>query len=490
MNEFDRDLEDDLRAELRRSILPPPTPQSLRETVEAMSEQAMARPARRPGLSFPRSRGRLAFGLGATALILAIVAATFAWAGRSNGDAAGSAPTVGLVRAVDPAVTPGPTFPVRAASAGAADVQLLDVTADGGVFVYAKDEGLRVSLDGGVTWSEARPVPYQAGFYQGDFVDASHGWALNITEGAAADVSVYRTSDSGRTWEPAPVGSVALVSNEHADATVHFLDTSHGQVTVRLYDFDNGAERCQMSTSDDGGATWSGLDATPCTHAFQPLVWIGNAVSYTVTGEGASDTSVGIDSLTARVTLDGGRTWKAAPLEIGPSEVGAEALTLVTAADRVRLFVEMTPKNGADWPPRAVAYDSTDNGSTWSQAYSVRLPDHVHVVSPLSFDHWIAHMDDSSTSGTGGRLVETLDGGRTWNAMPGLGFSNVTNMRWWDGQRGVLEVYEPAPCQTGGSAAARSGDPQSQHTIPDNCAGRTSVFVTNDGGRTWHQVPF
>jgi hypothetical protein len=43
---------------------------------------------------------------------------------------------------------------------------------------------------------------------------------------------------------------------------------------------------------------------------------------------------------------------------------------------------------------------------------------------------------------------------------------------------------------TSGSAAARSGEPQVQQAIADSCAGRTTVFVTNDGGRTRHQVLF
>jgi len=99
-------------------------------------------------------------------------------------------------------------------------------------------------------------------------------------------------------------------------------------------------------------------------------------------------------------------------------------------------------------------------------------------------------------------LATTAQAGKTLDAVKargqvicgvntsGPGFSNVTAMRWWDSQRGVLDVYEPAPCQTNGSAAARSGDPQAQQTTPDNCSGHTTVFITNDGGRTWHQVPF
>ena len=489
--DFDRDLETDLRAELHRTIVPPPAPQYLRERVERMSEQTMTRPDRRPGFRFLGGRGALAMGLGTTALVLVRVAATFIWMVRSSGGGAGSAPTVGPARAVDPAVTPGPTFPLRTASTGSAAVGLLDVTAEGGVFVYAKDQGMLVSLDSGVTWSEARQMPYEALFYQADFVDALHGWALKTTKGTVtADVAVYRTSDSGRTWQPASVGSVTPGVGEYTNATVHFLDSSHGQVWVSLSGGISGTERCEMSITDDGGATWSKPYPSSCIGMLQPPTWMSNAVGYTLAGDPVADVNAGRGAVRAWVTLDGGRTWKIATLPMDPSEMGFEAMTLVAAPGRLRLFVELTPKNGGDFPPRAVAYDSIDNGTTWSQAYSMRLPDQLHGVSAVGFDHWIAQTDHSAAGTSEGLLVETLDGGRTWNALPGPGFSNVTAMRWWDGQRGVLEVYEPAPCQTNGSGAARSGEPQVQQTSSDSCSGRTTVFVTNDGGRTWHQVPF
>ena len=498
MNDFDldRDLETDLRAELHRTIVPPAAPQYLRERLEKMSEQASVGSSRRPGFRFLTGLGGLALGLGSAALVVVMVAATFVWMGRGDGGTAGSAPTVGPVRAMDPGVTPGPRFPISAVSAGTADATLLDVTADGGVFIYAKNEGLRVSLDSGITWSEARPMPYQAGFYQMDFADASHGWALRITQGAATEIGVYRTSDGGGTWNPASVGSVTPGVGEFANASFHFLDTSHGQVWVSISDGGiSGTETCEMSMTDDGGATWSELTPSSCIGSFEPPTWTSNAVGYVIAvghviaGDPAADVTTGRGAIHAWVTPDGGRTWKVATLPMDPSEVGFGALTLVTAPGRLRLFVEFTPKSGADWPLRAVAYDSTDNATTWSEAYAVQLPDQLHAVSAIGFDHWIGQMD-YSTGATEGRLVETLDGGRTWNLMPGTGFSNVTNMRWWDGQRGVLEIYERAPCQTNGSAAARSGEPQVQQTSSDSCAGRTTVFVTNDGGRTWHQVPF
>jgi len=500
MNDFDsdRDLEADVRAELRRTIVPPAAPQYLRARVEEMAEQLSTGPGRRPSFRLWIGRGALVLRLAATALILVVVAATFVSMSRSSsaGPGSGSAPMIGPARAVDPAVTPGPTFPLRTASTGSAAVDLLAVTADGGVFVYAKDEGMRVSLDSGVTWSEARQMPYKAGFYQGDFVDGEHGWVPTTTQGTATpDVTVYRTSDGGRTWQPAQIGSVTLGANEFANATVHFLDTSHGQLWARLSDGGiSGTERCEMSITDDGGATWSKLYPSSCIGMFQPPTWISNAVGYALTGDPAGDPVSASDprlgDMKTWVTLDGGRTWKIASIPMDPSEVGYDTTTLVAAPGRLRLFVEFVPKKGSDWPPRAAVYESTDDGATWSQAYSIRVPDQLRALSTSGFDDWVAQMDNSAPGVTQGQLVETLDGGRTWNALPGPGFSNVTDMRWWDDQRGVVDVYIPAPCQSNASGAGRSGEPQVQQTSPDTCSGHSTLFVTNDGGRTWHQVPF
>jgi hypothetical protein len=374
---------------------------------------------------------------------------------------------------------------------------LQDVTADGGIFVYDTGVGMRVSLDSGVTWSEARQMPYEAGFYQVDFADNLHGWALKTTQGtAASDITVYRTNDSGRTWQLASVGSVAVGAGEVANATVHFLDSSHGQIWAVVSDWGiSGTYTCEESITDDGGATWSKLYSSPCIGSDQPPTkWMTNAVGYAFgfdsTAGSVSTSEPRVGEVKTWVTLDGGRTWKIASLPVDPSEVGLDATALVTAPDRMRLFVEFVPKNGGDWPQRAAMFESTNDGATWSLAYSLHLPDRLTAVSAVGFDHWIAQMDNSAGGNAEGQLVETFDGGRTWNAVPGPGFSNVTAMQWWDTQRGVLEVYEPAPCQTSGSAAARSGQPQVQKTSSDTCSGRTTVFLTNDGGRTWHQVPF
>ncbi|HEU6439202.1 MAG TPA: hypothetical protein VFC12_02075, partial [Terriglobales bacterium] len=68
MNDFnsDRDLEADVRAELRRTILPPAAPQYLRDRVEEMSEQLSTGPGRPPSFRLWIGRGALVLRLAAT----------------------------------------------------------------------------------------------------------------------------------------------------------------------------------------------------------------------------------------------------------------------------------------------------------------------------------------------------------------------------------------------------------------------------------------
>jgi photosystem II stability/assembly factor-like uncharacterized protein len=488
--DFDRKLEDDLRAELRRTIVPPPAPQYLRERVERMSERASDRNGRRLGFRFLIGRSALALELAGTALVLIVIAVTFVSVGRSSGTGPGSIPTIGPARAVDPAVTPGPTFPALSPVTPHTEISLLDVTADGGVFVSQGDQGMRASLDSGVTWSEVRGTPGNAGVNAVDFVDGLHGWASAMAPGTGtAEVAVYRTSDSGRTWQPAQVGPVTLSVDEVAGSQVHFLDASHGQVWVRILDKTTGTNRCELSTTDDGGVAWSKLSASPCLGTDSPVIWISNALGYTIVGDPAAYIDEGARVLRALVTLDGGRSWKTATLPTDPSEIGFNGTTLVATPGRLRLIAESIPRTGAEWPPRATVFESVDDGTTWSIASSFRVPGQLRALTAVGFDHWVAEaagMDSNSN-----QRIETLDGGRTWSSMYGPDAIRVLQMNWWDGQRGVIVGYVPAPCPGLSPVAARSGEAESTGQVYNSCTGGPpSLYVTNDGGRTWHQVPF
>ncbi len=73
----------------------------------------------------------------------------------------------------------------------------------------------------------------------------------------------------------------------------------------------------------------------------------------------------------------------------------------------------------------------------------------------------------------GTTFSETWNGGRGWTAAGSLDVLPET-MAWADRSQGVLQG-QPIVCPAGQGC---SNDPFA------------TVFFTNDGGRTWHQVPF
>jgi hypothetical protein len=474
MNDFDsdRDLEADVRAELRRTIVPPPAPEYVRDRVERMAEQLSTGPGRRPSFRLWIGRGALVMRLAATALILVVVAATFVWMGRSGsgGVGAGSVPTnpssnpTGVAaRSGDPTGTPGPTF-----KSDPRDVRLQDATADGSAVVVVGGNAIRVSTDGGDTWSAARPLPvgtFLGG--KGSFVDGQHGWTAAVTKGSTTDSLVmYRTSDGGRTWQSSPVASMAVKPGSWADWEFHFADVDHG--FLRAFQVNDPAidptpySNCVQFTTNDGGVTWSAPAAVSC--AENGAIWVTNTLGYAA-GQGAQT------AMDFTVTQDGGSTWTTGKLPIDASEMGWGIELLVAEPGRLRAEIGFTPKNGADWPPRHAVYDSTDGGATWLKAYDLNSGEDFQVLGASTFDHWFAKTNAHS-SGTAA-LIASDDGGRNWYQMASSFVPSVEPMRWWDSRRGVVQGFT---CPDGATTVS--------------CSNYSTVYITSDGGQTWRQVTF
>jgi photosystem II stability/assembly factor-like uncharacterized protein len=471
MNDFDshRELEADVRAELRRTIVPPPAPEYVRDRVERMAEQAISGADRRPFFRLAIGRGALALRLAATALILVVVAATFVSMGLGGSWGAGSVPTnpspdpTGVAaRSGDPAGAPGPTF-----QSDPREVRLLDATADGSAVVVVGGKAIRVSMDGGDTWSAARPLP--AGTFlggKGSFVDGQHGWSAAVTKGSTTDSLVmYRTSDGGQTWQSSPVGSMAVRPGSWtADWEFHFADADHG--FMRTFGVNDPAidptpySNCVQSTTDDGGVTWSAPASVSC--AENNPTWVTNTLGYSQDAEAARDLAV---------TKDGGRTWTTGGLPIDPSEFGWGIELLVAEPGRLRAEVGFVPKTGPDPRQRHAVFESIDGGATWTKAYDHNAGEDIQVLGASSFDHWFAKTN--AHEGDKSALIASDDGGRTWHQVASTFVPSIEPIRWWDSLRGAIPGFT---CPNGGTTVS--------------CSNYATVYITSDGGRTWQQVPF
>ena len=472
-NDFDREFEAKVRAELRRSIVPPSAPEYLRTKVERMAEQQLEGAGRRRSFRPWLGRGLTAGRLAVTAVgvvLVAVTMVTLSWSG-SGGAGAGSVPTnpssnpTGVAaRSGDPAGTPGPTF-----APDPRDVRLQDATADGSAVAVVGGNAIRVSTDGGATWSAARPLP--AGTFlggKGSFVDGQHGWSVAVANGSTTDSLVmYRTSDGGQTWQSSPVGSLAVkLGSWTSDWEFHFADADHG--LLRTFGVNDPAidptpySNCAQFTTNDGGVTWSAPASVSC--AENEATWVTNTLGYA-----SGQVSETVNDVT--VTQDGGRTWKTGKLPMDASEMGWGIELLVAEPGRLRAEIGFAPKTGADPRQRHSVYDSTDGGATWAKAYDHNAGEDIQVLGASSFDHWFAktnaHESDKSA------LIASDDGGRTWHQVASTFVPSIEPIRWWDSLRGAIQGFT---CPDGGTSAS--------------CSNHATVYITSDGGQTWQQVPF
>jgi photosystem II stability/assembly factor-like uncharacterized protein len=469
-NDYDSEFEAEVRAEVRRGIVPPATPIHVRERVQRMAEQQLEgagwRRSFRPWIGHSVIVGRLAV----TAVVMVLVAATVVTLAGSGNRGAGPdaaptqpspVPTDVAARSGDPAGTPGPTY-----QPDPRDVSLQGTTADGTAIVVVGGKAIRVSTDGGDTWSAARPLPADT-FLGGraSFVDGQHGWSVASTATSSTNSLVmYRTSDGGQTWQSSPVGSRAVKPGSWAEWEFHFGDVDHG--FLRAFQVNDPAidptpySNCAQFTTSDGGVTWSAPASVSC--AENEATWVTNTLGY-ASGQGTTP-------MDFAVTQDGGRTWTTGKLPIDASEMGWGIELLVAEPGRLRADIGFAPKTGPDPRQRHAVYDSTDGGATWTKAYDHNVGEDIQVLAASTFDHWFAKTDAHSGSGS---LIASDDGGRTWHEVASPFVPSIGPMRWWDSGRGVVQGFT---CPDGATTGS--------------CSNHSTVYVTNDGGHTWHQVPF
>ena len=465
-----RDAEQRLREDLRRTLVPPPTPATLSAAVERLAERPLA--PERAGTSSLGSRGGRRLLEAAVGIAAVIGVAIGLWA-------------ILQVRGQDQVATsPHPTLPAVAASplpSAAAHPTLLESgawidsntawTIDQPRTTASGDEGgrLRVSADGGQTWSEPRPVVSGQSDLEFDMFDAEHGVTGTAVQSPGTfQLVLYRTSDGGRTWGvPIVVGSLADPTNQ-ADGydfaqTMHFVDRDHGVflATSRQPSVEGqgGTIECRAFATDDGGTTWAPLAGAPCLTA-SPPTWSSASIGV-MRGDAPG---------TLLVTQDGGRSWTTGRAPVAdPSTVFATLLVTRAGDGTLRMLGAGMPSGVGDLPPLAV-FESRDGGASWSQAYlPVGLPRvNPGLAQPLDADHWLAVWGIESLGGMD--LLESWDAGRTWTAvahaevLPGW-------MRWLDRLHATLQGI-PVDC------------------VGTTCGGTGTILLTNDGGRTWHEPPY
>ncbi len=249
-------------------------------------------------------------------------------------------------------------------------------------YVVVGDRGrIFLSRDGGSTWQRI-----QSGTSQplGDvcFVDRTHGWACG-----QAGV-VLHSSDGGATWH---------VQHSHVDEyllALDFVDTRHGFVV--------GTDSTVLRTVD-GGATWQQCVLRPRTSVpSADEAEEGEALNlFAVVMMDREHICIAGEKGRIFVSEDGGQTW-----------YEADSPLYDRATDQGRIMYSLAYDNGTLYGvgvDAAFVY-SKDGGRTWSEGQLGLSQPECYAVEMIGGLGYVV--------GSGGYVLTTLDGGKTWKTIP------------------------------------------------------------------------
>ena len=240
------------------------------------------------------------------------------------------------------------------------NIEMLNETDGWGV---TEEEIVRTN-DGGVTWFNVTPANLaDAGYLVfTDFFDATHAWVqfpdMNKYPNGG---KLYRTTDGGITWE--------AFTTPFSSGSLHFIDPSNGWMMADL-GVGAGSMAVSVFQTSDGGKTWQRVytndpnlagsgDTLPLggiKNLILPLnddtAWVGGVVY--APGE----------TYLFR-TDDAGKTWfnikLALPEDIAQSELSIQELIFLSPTEGL-LALRVSSETS-----QVVVYSTSDGGNTWTQ---------------------------------------------------------------------------------------------------------------------------
>jgi photosystem II stability/assembly factor-like uncharacterized protein len=307
------------------------------------------------------------------------------------------------------------------------------------------------TADGGATWQNsvlaARDLETPA-----TFIDALHGWAL-VTEDfpgrdpgssyIGQEISLYRTSDGGQTWQRAahgPANSQLGVTSDDAygvapltaNARITFSSLTTGWLVGSTFQR-NGSSQNWLYITRDGGVTWRQTSLTFVANAFVP----GSPIFFTPQ-DGVLPVEVAgsmVNTGMLYTTHDGGQTWSSTAVPFDITNGGfidmEHAWTLATdvdvSASLTATAVSMTapnpptPNDSGDLTSLRI---TSDGWQHWTEVHLPAAPKRIYgfdFVSPTIGWALTDNRTKSFPAPGGGlskgdvvTLLKTADGGATW----------------------------------------------------------------------------
>lgn len=329
---------------------------------------------------------------------------------------------------------------------------------------------LMITDDNGASWRDGTPASISVGAAVIDFLDKDHAWVLQ--PGTAS--SLWRTSDGGRHWT-----TMALPLNAIFEAAMSFVDPEVGYLAL-VSDLGPDNRPTIFYATTDGGSTWTRLGMIPEVPQFwppeRPFVFPTANDGFLVTGTalqthdgGRSWTAVEVptprdipasaspdfhDPVTTAsavmvsvqfawktgdthtyapgyeyISRDFGQTWTLAwP---GAKDSYPRSAAVVVDDTTWFRFPDYTATIPGDGYSKAFSV-THDAGATWT-TITAALPTGTHFDAESfssALQGWAITSKDAScpagmscpySGGVPGQLVETSDGGRTWEVAGSTG---------------------------------------------------------------------
>jgi photosystem II stability/assembly factor-like uncharacterized protein len=280
------------------------------------------------------------------------------------------------------------------------------------------------------------------------FLSELDAWGVTETQ-------IARTNDGGITWYDVTPPDMTETGYS---VEIFILDGDH--VWVQKPDFDNYPNSGFLSSTSDGGSTWS-TSATPFSLGDLRFLDQDNGWMLADLGAGAGSNAVAVYQ-----THDGGKQWDLKYVNDPNHPDAKDSLPLGgLKTGIISLNMQTAWVGGVTYAPGTLyLYRTDDGGSNWSQV-TVELPagtenselsidaDQMRFVSAK--DGFLAvHLSGDSTETA---IYVTHDGGNSWTLTPTL----IPNGSWSD----FLSPDE---------AIVYNG---------------AQFYVTRDAGHTWSIIP-
>jgi photosystem II stability/assembly factor-like uncharacterized protein len=333
---------------------------------------------------------------------------------------------VGLVVAVNWAGRSSPSPPNAVANSG--QIAAMHFFSPNAGWILT-GEKLLMTRDGGAHWRDITPGPREPPRIQigtARFLDPDRGWTGVVGGFGTQSVQIFRTTDGGTTWQLSQV-----TVNDPLSMSFDFVDPQHGWMVVATQTTNGIAGFGQLSQTADGGATWTALPSPPSGHAVR---FINLRTGWTVGG-------ANFDQLF--VTHDGGESWQQQRVPVPPAYADTSpALGFPAFVDS---WLGVLPVMFADG---SVQLDvSVDGGATWGidaarAPLFIRHPPYGQSEAPLP----ATFLGNGVMAVVLGPELKVRTGG-TWASVKPRGFDSIHQIEFVNPRAGWA-VRSTAACRT------------------------------------------